>query len=255
MRYLLLLLSYGILACQQPVDVPLITEAPFPILIDTQHLAIHYFLRPKVKRAWRSTSSYSFLYIGPYKDTIAVNPVSRYDLAPPPPPPPGSDPINYPSNFHPKDPLEGYFTAYPYCESYPLAEDTALSIQIDTHLITNNHTYPVLLTNPTSDTIYVAYGRRLPLVLEAKDSLGFWKPIEERFVYGCGMGLRTVFLPPNYIILTEVPIDTGAFKTDLRLKLGDNYSKPFAGSIHYRQFESRFTEIGSDKASLNYYNE
>ena len=100
-----------------------------------------------------------------------------------------------------------------------------------------NYGYPVLLTNNHTDTVTVGYGVILPLEMEAKDSTGLWKPIEKRFIYACGMGLNSIILPPNEIILTSAPIYKGDFKTDLRLVLGDNFSPVFQGNINYSQFE------------------
>ncbi len=46
-------------------------------------------------------------------------------------------------------------------------------------------------------------------------------------------------LPPNEIVITLAPIFKGNYKTQIRLKYGKNYSKPFDGSIRYSQFEHK----------------
>lgn len=77
----------------------------------------------------------------------------------------------------------------------------------------------------------------IPIVLEAKDSLNNWLPIENVYAYFCGVGVDKVFLPPNEIAVTSVIIYKGNYETDLRLRLGENLSKPFKGQINYTQFE------------------
>ena len=66
-------------------------------------------------------------------------------------------------------------------------------------------------------------------------------PIEKMFIFKCGNGINSIMLPPNNIILSSKVIYTGDYKTHLRIKLGDNYSKEFRGAINYSQFkESRW---------------
>ena len=45
------------------------------------------------------------------------------------------------------------------------------------------------------------------------------------------------FFTPNHIAITLVPIFTGDYKTQLRLKCGNNYSNAFVGAIKHSQFE------------------
>lgn len=100
--------------------------------------------------------------------------------------------------------------------------------------------YPVFMMNQTSDTISVGYGQFIPLILEAKDSTGNWRPLEVSYIYDCGTGLNTIFLPPGNTLITSCKIYQGDYQTVLRLKFGFewlNYSNQFTGSIDYGQFE------------------
>ena len=105
--------------------------------------------------------------------------------------------------------------------------------------------YPVFIKNLSSDTLQVGYGAFIPLLMEARDSLGNWKKIQEPFMYFCGTGLSHYYLPPNEIILTPCKLFAGDFKTTMRLTYGfgvNSKSSEFEGFINYSQFE-RFREI------------
>ncbi|KAA3640496.1 MAG: hypothetical protein DWQ02_01995 [Bacteroidetes bacterium] len=105
--------------------------------------------------------------------------------------------------------------------------------------------YPVFMMNQTSDTISVGYGKFIPLILEAKDSTGNWRPLEVSYIYDCGTGLNTIFLPPGNTLITSCKIYQGDYQTSLRLKFGFewfNYSNQFTGSIDYGQFELKKRE-------------
>lgn len=91
--------------------------------------------------------------------------------------------------------------------------------------------------NKHADTIVVGYGVLIPIILEAKNKQGKWNPIQDRYIVGCGTGVGHIFLPPNQIVITLAPIFNGDYKTQLRLKCGNNYSNTFTGSIKYSQFE------------------
>jgi hypothetical protein len=83
--------------------------------------------------------------------------------------------------------------------------------------------------------------------LEAKDSTGNWRPIEEPYVYMCGNGVGTIILPPTEVVLSFVPITNGNYLTQLRLVFGNNHSAPYVGYINYRQFERPFDQRGNFK--------
>ena len=104
--------------------------------------------------------------------------------------------------------------------------------------------YPVIIENKTSDTLEIGYGEYIPLIIEAKDQNGEWKPIQKPFVYFCGTGMPFYFLPPEEILITSCKIFDGDFKTTLRLVYGwekQNYSNEFSGFIDEGQFEYRTT--------------
>jgi len=121
-----------------------------------------------------------------------------------------------------------------------------IDIQVDT-TIKISGLYPVMLTNLDIDTISIGYGNHIPLIMEATDSFGNWKPIQEISIYLCGNGVGTINLPPSECVLTLAPNYQGNYKTELRLTLGDSHSKSFIGLINYSQFESRFDEQGEYK--------
>ncbi|WP_367392355.1 hypothetical protein [Lewinella sp. LCG006] len=99
--------------------------------------------------------------------------------------------------------------------------------------------YPVFVTNLTSDTLNIGYGAFLPIIIQAVDSAGNWKPIQNHYRYFCGTGLTHFYLPVGEILITSCPLYEGAYRTRLRLAFGwdrINYSNEFFGTIDYRQF-------------------
>jgi hypothetical protein len=107
--------------------------------------------------------------------------------------------------------------------------------------------YPVLIKNIDIDTITIGYGHFIPLITEAKDSLGNWRAIEEEWKYGCGNGVGSIILPPNEIGISATTIYQGDYKTKMRLRIADNFSNEYDGYINYRQFESKFNDEGEYK--------
>lgn len=101
--------------------------------------------------------------------------------------------------------------------------------------------FPVFIENTCTDTLSIGFGDILPIIIEAKDKNGSWKPIQRPFFYDCGTGLTEFYLAPNQIALTTMKIFDGNFKTKLRLSydMGDHkiYSNEIIGQINLRQFE------------------
>lgn len=191
-----------------------------------------------------TTSAYHPMYIGPELDTIHlsyksrnlkhrfydwdkyeypdssglivfvdttkfVGTVNRFRIVPPPPPP----------NYQSGDSIN--FTVPPATRG-------------------DHYAYPVYIKNMLSDTISVGYGDYIPLILEAKDSLGLWKPIQKNYRYHCGTGLSHYYLPPSQISIISCPIFDGSFSTKLRLKYGypgKIISNEFFGNINHSQFD------------------
>lgn len=209
-----------------------------------------------------SRSSSNILYIGVELDTIKLD----YELVnfpfmpPPPPPPPGKnediDTIKWnliASEYSQKfksNPVYPFYYSWGNSEKFDSWNDTKLLIEIDTNtitkqLVTNRYfqkeyypAYPILIKNEGTDTIIIGYDRFIPIILEAKDSTKQWKPIEKMFSFKCGNGINSILLPPNNIIISSKVIYKGDYKTHLRIKLGENYSNEFKGSINYSQFQN-----------------
>lgn len=97
--------------------------------------------------------------------------------------------------------------------------------------------YPILISSKTDSTTIVGYGQNIPIILEALDKDGWWKPIETEYRYGCGVGLEYILLKPREVLCVLAPIYTGEFKTKLRYRLGDSISAAFVGHISRSQFE------------------
>lgn len=231
----------------------------FPVIKDTSQ-----FVTSKRKATWLSTASYGLLYIGKWKDTIYPDySLKYYSIAPPPPPPPGSD-------FDLSDTLGFYkriteHKIYPYHIDWEAPnyhktwQEAKISILVDTtqrvknediEVNKNGHffdAYPVLIKNKDSDTITITFGDFVPLITEAKDSTGNWRPIEKRKRYKCGMGIGAIILPPDEVVLTATMIYQGNYQTSLRLKIDSTFSNEFKGNINYRQFESMFNNQGNFK--------
>ncbi|MGB1121172.1 MAG: hypothetical protein ACPG3Z_04190 [Saprospiraceae bacterium] len=191
------------------------------------------------------TTNYKFLYLGKAADTIKLN--YYVNFRPPPPPPPGVEKdtmmlIN-------DNPFENYRVDWFDERKFNYSEGSKMEVKVDTSTIVKKYdycfasefifakAYPVIIKNQEIDTIIISLNYHIPLVLEAKDSLNDWRPIERVHAYFCGTGVDRVFLPPNEIAVTSVIIYQGDYETDLRLRLGENLSKPFKGQINYSQFE------------------
>lgn len=220
----------------------------FPYLIDTSNFKIS-----DRYETWLATANYDFLYIGRYRDTITVDYNLRFSQ-PPPPPETDADKTNKDESGNS---FQGYYLDWLAEKNYKYWEESNIEIRIDNSRIINNDDIhvdwdnpyfkanPVMLINKETDTILVGYGDFVPLIMEAKDSLSNWKPIEKQWIYMCGNGVGSIILPPNEIVITSAMIYNGDYQTDLRLRIGKNFSKPYKGKINYRQFESMFDDSGN----------
>ncbi|MGH1336593.1 MAG: hypothetical protein ACRBFS_10730 [Aureispira sp.] len=100
--------------------------------------------------------------------------------------------------------------------------------------------YPIFILNQSKDTMDMGIGEHLPLIIEAQDRTGVWKPIQKVHYYHCGTGLTRFYLPANELILSSYPVFEGAFETVLRVKHAwskGNYSNTFPGKINYSLFK------------------
>ncbi|MEO8239406.1 MAG: hypothetical protein ABI576_14980 [Flavobacterium sp.] len=186
---------------------------------------------------WISTANYNLNYIGKLKDSISLG-IESFSIA------------EFPENRKKGAKIEKrqrpnaeYYIEWDKKNRYTFMQEQKVEIQISSKKINNFHT--ALLRNRTKDTIAIGFGDIIPLILEAKNKSGKWKPIQERFVYMCGNGVGTIILPPKEIAITLVPIFKGNYKTQLRLSMGSNKSNAVWGNINYRQFESKFDENGN----------
>lgn len=103
--------------------------------------------------------------------------------------------------------------------------------------------FPVFVVNTTRDTLDIGYGDHIPIIMEAKDKDGAWRPIEQPYIYFCGTGLRQIILPPNEMVVTSAPINKGKFKTRLRLRYNTTLSQEFYGAINPEQFVSKWKRL------------
>lgn len=220
---------------------------PFPVVLDTLGIDKFLYSFDEENPTWLSTSNYNFYFIGEVKDTIYLSPFINFSPPPPPLPlPSGSKRTNTTKITEHENPFKKYYIEWDEERNYRNWTQAKIAIQVDTAIKLSN-SFPIMLTNRDADTIFIGYGRHVPLIMEATDSLGNWKPIQERFIYMCGNGVGSIILPPNECVLTLAPIFKGNYKTKLRLTLGDNHSKTFIGFISYRQFQSKFDEHGEYK--------
>ncbi|OQP44790.1 hypothetical protein A4H97_10535 [Niastella yeongjuensis] len=97
--------------------------------------------------------------------------------------------------------------------------------------------YPILIINETDSITIVGEGANIPIILEALDKDKWWKPLETRYQFDCGVGLKYILLKPREILCVLAPKYTGTFKTKLRYRLGESYSAEFVGYISRDQFE------------------
>ncbi len=224
----------------------------FPVIIDTSTFS--FFKR---EATWISTANYELLYIGKWKDTIYPDYGLKYYPIQP-----------FPSDFEDtfdyqkiitKNKMYLYYVDWLAPKKYKHWNMAKISIVVDTTQRVKNddilahsddlffEAYPVLIENLDIDTIKIGYGHFLPLITEAKDSSGNWRPIEKDWNYVCGNGVGTIILPPKEIGLSATMIYHGNYSTTLRLRIDSNISNEFIGTINYRQFESKFDEQGEYK--------
>lgn len=251
-QVLLIVIFVTVVGCKEEVlnlsNVELESDS-FPHLTDTA-----YFKVSDRYETWLATANYDFLYIGRYLDTITVD----YNLSFSQTPPVLSE-IDKDEIYKGKsdNPVQGYYLDWLSPRNHKYWEHSSIEIRIDTSRIIKNEDIhvdgknpyfkanPVMLINKEADTILIGYGDFVPLIMEAKDSLGNWKPIEEKWTYTCGNGVGSIILPPGEIVITSAMIYNGDYLTDLRLRIGRNFSKSYKGKINYRQFVSIFDGSGN----------
>jgi hypothetical protein len=225
-------------------------EIKMPFLLDT----LNFKTTIKTKEKF-GTAGYFPLYFGQLKDTIVPN----YRIRPYPPPPPPltivGDSVIKPTDKYEQYPkpdheiYEDYFPVYA-SDDCVRWDSTTIEVKVDTNQTICNidfrtfqdstfafKAYPVFLSNQTNKTIVIGYGTHIALIMEAKDDQGKWRPMERNYTYFCGTGLPDIVLPSKESVVTSATIYKGDFETDIRLKIGDNYSQVFRGKINLTQLE------------------
>jgi hypothetical protein len=203
------------------------------------------FKKSFISSNWTERELYEINYIGEKKDTIIIN----HSPYPYPPPPPGVlyDTIGF-QRIKEADlfstMIENYIFKVDETSNIGSIYFDSVDIYIDTTQIigkTNYPAYPVIIENKYFDKLSVcyAYDRSIGAILEAKDSIGNWQPINEE-AYGRGLPIdEKIVLLKNHIIITSVYAHFGDYNTELRLRIGKNYSNIVSGTINYNQFHSR----------------
>lgn len=246
--YLLLILLC--LSCENEIIVSSNLEKEesyFPLIIDSLE-----YEGIEMESDWLNTANYKIYYIGEEEDTIAINyrfnshylgPLTEfyYFL---------DDTIFYEERI----PYQKYFRDWMRPSTHSINPDQAnLKITVDTNqLVFNdgNIAYPVIVKNMDKDSVQIAYGDFIPIIMEAIDAEGNWMSIEEHWMYMCGNGVGSIILPPNEIVLTSAYKYYGKYKTLMRLKIGKNYSNSFLGTVNPKQFESMFDRHGEYKPEV-----
>ena len=203
---------------------------------------------------WKERETYEIYYIGKRQDTVYINP-KPYGM---PPPPPGFrydttefNAINSRVKEFDRN-LKEYVARIDSRSTMGSIYSDSTKIFVDTSQIISKDSYsafPIVIENSYYDTLRVGYeyNKRIYGILEAKDSMGNWKPINERnYPHGPPVA-EEIILPRNNIIITAVYNYKGEYKTELRFKLGNNYSNTYSASINYNQFNSPFDENGNFK--------
>jgi len=229
-----------IISCYTENKKDVITEnqsKPFPVVIDTVRIGKFLNLTEDYTPTWLSTSNYNLFYIGEKKDTIYLS-KSIYLISTPPPPPVYSPSTKNKKSTktEPINKFKGYFIDWDKENNFRSWTQCKVNIEFDTSNKVANF-FPLMITNPNKDTITIGYDRHIPLKIEAIDSNGKWKPIQQIHKNMCGVGVNSIILPPNECLITLAPTFKGNYKTKMRFIIGKNQSKHFYGSINYSQFK------------------
>lgn len=237
LKYISILFSLFLLSCEQnKINTQFLISnhsKKFPFLTKTNFNINPNFIEEDNPNGIR-LSKYGLFYIG--KDCDSLSLIDQYNFSRIHFIPPNSNQRNSKEiESNNKTQLDNYYIEWDKDVPFKYFADTLLDIQVNTKIKIKN-SFPVLLRNLNKDTIAIGYGSHIKLILEAKDSLGTWKPIQKDFNYICGNGVGTIILPPNEIAITLAPIFKGKYKTLLRFTQGHSKSKPFWAYINYNQF-------------------
>lgn len=234
------LLNVGCNTSKKEITIETDESLAFPVLVDTSWVkeSLEY---DRVKNpTWLTFSDYKFCFIGETKDTIYLTTsIDIYTHMPPQIRDSKKTSVDDTVATNSETPYKKYCINSGEKRSYKEWTQSNIEVIVGTKNIFYNF-YPIILTNRGLDTTLIGNDRHIPLIMEAKDSLGKWKPIQKQFVASCGTGVGLFILPPKECVLTFAPIFEGNYKTQLRLTIGNNHSKPFDGFINLSQFESKY---------------
>src|SRR5690606_27898330 len=138
------------------------------------------------------------------------------------------------------DTLSKYYSNDKFKQAY----NSVISIHVDMHQKIKNvkktfyNAFPIILKNIEADTLAIFYCLYLLIIMEAKYSNNTWKKIEDPIKWICIPIYDKIILPPGEIALSSAIIYHGNYSTDLRLKMGHNYSNVFKGNINYNMFKN-----------------
>lgn len=229
----------SIIGCKKGVELKMTSIPRIPLLVDSSIAKLSF--------SKHLVSNYNLVYIGKNDHSVMIN----YDLS-------DFKPLAFPTDSVPAIPLDSLkdHPLFPYHfnwlehDGFHFPDSSELTITIDTAQSIRKRdesrsyryyrAYAVILENNGEDTVAIGYYQsslRLRLIAEAKDSLGTWKPIEERVMYGCGNGLDMIALPPNEIAVSSIFRFSGPFHTKLRLRMDETYSNEISATINYSQFD------------------
>ncbi len=95
------------------------------------------------------------------------------------------------------------------------------------------HSNILIIQNISDSNLIIGYGYQIPIIIEALDENKNWIKIEKFHYYECGVGLHYIQMKDKEIACFVIPKYHGNYKTLLRFKLGNNFSKPFEGEINH----------------------
>ena len=231
MKYIIPIFIISLFACSNSQEVE--TDFSKVVLIDTFDNELVLDTSNQIKE-----TIYQPLYIGEYQEEIPL----KY-LA---------DSVEI-EHYYPHEILDGnsrklttIYYKYPDSSDLKLFVDTSKIIgsaidytyEIEPDMFRGKYkSYPVFFENVGSDTLNIGFGNRIFPYVEAKDSLGNWRPIQRRGIYFCGTGLQNFYLKPNNILISSCKLYDGNYQTKLRLVYYRVHSNEFEGTINYSQFD------------------
>jgi hypothetical protein len=229
-------IGFVLLSCQKQKRLTSFKNefAPnFPVVLDTFEIEKFLIFQEKEVQTHLSFSKYPIYYIGLVKDSIFLQAKLGYFNVPPPNP--STQEVNeiFSKNFN-NDFKKQYEVLWNELIDYRTYKNARIDIQYNPEIKFSN-SFPVMISNLTTDTIDIAFNEEIPLIIEGIDSLGNWRPIQQVFSFFCALGSQKTLLPLKDCIVTLAPMFQEDNQTQL-LTSGNKHSKPNASKIYYSQF-------------------